>query len=83
MKAVKEPHVTEMLAEAEAQDVLLVAGGLSLLVLGVGLIMTNAGIRRTLVTTISRAVPDLEEPLRKGIAGLLPDVERYLHMRSM
>jgi hypothetical protein len=71
------------LEDAEVRDLILLAGGLSLVVFGVGLIMTNRGLRKTVMSTISRTLPDLEEPLRAGIAGLMPDVERYMRIRAM
>ncbi len=69
--------------DADPKDVLFLAGGLSLLVLGAGLIMTSPGIRRTIMSAVSKAAPDLTEPLKAGISGLLPDVERYMKIRSM
>jgi len=83
MRRITEPAPAELLADVEPREVMYLAGGLALLVLGTGLIMTNDGLRRLIVSTVTRAVPDLEEPLKKGLAGLLPDVERYLKIRAM
>jgi hypothetical protein len=69
--------------DAEVRDVLLMAGGLALLVLGAGLIMTNSEVRRTVRAGLGAVLPDLREPLKMGTSALWPDVERYLRIRSM
>ncbi len=68
---------------AEARDVLCVAGGMALLLMGVGLVMTHPQVRKTVLDGVSRFVPDLAGSLKNGLAGILPDVERYLKVRSM
>ena len=69
--------------DTQARDVLCVAGGMALLLMGVGLVMTNAQVRRTVLDGVSRFAPDLAGSLKTGVAGILPDVERYLKVRSM
>lgn len=69
--------------DSEVRDVLLFSGGLALLVLGAGLITTNADIRRTVRAGLGAVLPDLQEPLKMGTSALWPDVERYLRIRAM
>jgi hypothetical protein len=68
---------------AEAANMVLAAGGLALMVFGAGLLMAHPVIRRTVMTTLGPLLPALQEPLRTGAAGVLPDVERYLKLRAM
>jgi hypothetical protein len=69
--------------EGEVRDTLYLSGGAALVVLGVGLLMTNSTVRRAVVSSVQRLLPDLQAPLAQGVAGILPDVERYLKMRKM
>ena len=67
----------------EATNTILAAGGLALMVFGAGLLMAHPSVRRTVMTTLAPLLPELGEPLRTGAAKVLPDVERYLKLRSM
>jgi hypothetical protein len=68
---------------SEVRDVLLFSGGLALLVLGAGLVMTYPAIRKTVRAGLGAILPDLQEPLKMGVNGVWPDVERYLRIRAM
>jgi len=69
--------------DGEARDILYLAGGAALIILGAGLAMTNSTIRRTAKSALASLIPDLEQPLKAGIRGVLPDVERYLKLKGM
>jgi hypothetical protein len=69
--------------DGEAKDILYLAGGAALIILGVGMAMTNSTLRRTAKSALSSVMPDLEQPLKAGIRGVLPDVERYLRLKGM
>ena len=69
--------------DTEARDVLCIAGGMALLVMGAGLVMTHPQLRKTVLDGVSRFMPDLAGSIKSGVAGVLPDVERYLKVRSM
>ena len=71
------------LQDMDAHDVLYVAAGMALLVMGAGLVMTHPQVRKTVMDGVARFSPDLAGSLKNGVAGLLPDVERYLKVRSM
>jgi hypothetical protein len=78
----KRHHVSET-DDAEARDILLLAGGAALIVLGAGLAMAHPGIRKSVKAALTAVAPDLEEPLKAGVRGMMPDFERYLKMKGM
>ena len=63
---------------SEVRDAVLIAGGIALVVLGAGLVIAHPGIRRML---LSGAAP--LGSLGNGVSGVLPDVERYLKLKTM
>jgi hypothetical protein len=67
----------------DERQALYFAGGAALVILGAGLLLTHPGLRKLAITTLSKAVPGLEGPFQHGLSGLLPDVERYMKIRSM
>jgi len=67
----------------EARDILYVSGGAALIVLGAGLILTNKSLRDGAKAALTALMPELEEPLKAGVRGVLPDVQRYLKLRGM
>jgi hypothetical protein len=60
----------------EVRDTLFLLGGLSLMMFGAGLVMTNPTVRRYLGQASVGGVGDL-------VQMALPDLERYLKLRSM
>jgi hypothetical protein len=68
---------------AEVLATVALAGGAALVVFGAGLMMTHPGIRQLMITGLTRLMPNLEQPLKQGIAGMAPDLERYMNLRSM
>ena len=64
-------------------DMLYLAGGLALGVMGLGLVMTHPQVRKAVMDGVSRLLPEMAGPLKNGIAEILPDVERYLKVRAM
>lgn len=81
----------------DTKDLLFVAGGFALMALGAGLLMghpdvrrmlSNPEMRQTLMAKLGDMLPGisgiaLQNPLAMGIAGLLPDIERYIKAKSM
>jgi hypothetical protein len=67
----------------QARDTLLVAGGLALMVMGAGMIMTHPAVRRTLLSGLGPVLPELQGVAREKISHVLPDIERYLKLRGM
>jgi hypothetical protein len=69
--------------QAEAKDMLYLAGGAALIILGAGLAMTNPSIRRSAKAAISALMPEMQGPLKDTIRSIIPDVERYLKLKGM
>jgi hypothetical protein len=67
----------------EFRETLCVAGGLALMVFGAGLLMTHPLIRRTVLSTVTPLLPGLQERATSEVSRVLPDIERYLKLRSM
>ena len=62
--------------DKEVRDTLFLLGGLSLMLFGAGLVLTNPTVRRYLSQASVGGVGDL-------VQMALPDLERYLKLRSM
>ena len=58
---------------SESKETLLAVGGLALVIFGAGLIMSHPAVRRYLGTSGLGGI----------VAGAIPDIERYLRLRSM
>jgi hypothetical protein len=67
---------------SEVRNTLLMAGGIALMAFGAGLILANPAIRRTVLAGLTPLIPELKGPTVNGL-GLLPDVERYMKIRSL
>jgi hypothetical protein len=63
---------------SDVRDAVMIAGGIALVVLGAGLVLAHPGIRRML---LSGAAP--LGSLGNGVSGVLPDVERYMKLKTM
>ena len=64
------------------------AAGVALIIAGASLLMSNENMRQYVKDGLRAAFPNLdltqlEQPLNLGIATIMPDVERYLKLRSM
>jgi hypothetical protein len=69
--------------ELEVRNALLIAGGIALVAFGAGMILASPGIRRTVLAGLTPLLPEVKEPMALSFSGLLPDVERYMKIRSM
>jgi len=65
------------------KDAMYVAGGVALLVLGAGLIMTHPSIRRAVGAAVSGLLPEIQGKFGPDLTALGPDIQRYLKLRSM
>jgi hypothetical protein len=69
-------------ANLDAQDTLLLAGGIALMVFGAGMLLASPVIRRTVLGSLPNLIPGQEG--RQGVlGGIIPDVERYLKLKAM
>jgi len=55
------------------RDTLIMLGGIALVVIGAGIVLSNPAVRRY----VERS------PLKNVISNLIPDVERYFKLRAM
>jgi LPXTG-motif cell wall-anchored protein len=62
---------------------LLVAGGIALMLLGGGLVLTHPRIRQAVLGALEPLLPNLEGQLRAGADKVIPDIERYWKLRDM
>lgn len=69
--------------DGEARDILCVAGGAALILLGAGLALGHPAIRRSVKAAVTALMPEFQAPLRAGMRNVMPDVERYLKMKGM
>ncbi|HEY0547743.1 MAG TPA: hypothetical protein VGC91_20350 [Pyrinomonadaceae bacterium] len=68
----------------DSKDMLYIVGGLALLIAGAGLIMAHPMVRQQLREGLSRALPDgLPQSLSSGLSTVVPDLQRYMKIRSM
>ena len=68
---------------ADNKDALYLMGGVALMILGAGLIMSNPKVRRTVTTGLSAILPELQGKIGLNFAEVGTDIKRYLKLRSM
>jgi hypothetical protein len=66
-------HDTRPSNQGTERDTLIMLGGVALLVIGAGIVLSNPAVRRY----VERS------PLKNVISNLIPDVERYFKLRAM
>jgi hypothetical protein len=67
---------------SEIRDALLAAGGAALMIFGAGMLLASPVIRRTVLGSLMQQLPS-QDGDGGVLAGLLPDVERYLKLKGM
>jgi hypothetical protein len=55
------------------RDTLMMLGGVALVVIGAGMVLSNPAVRRYVE----------QSPLKNVLGNLIPDVERYFKLRAM
>ena len=68
---------------SESKETLYLVGGVALIVLGAGLVMTNPSVRKAVTTGLSAVLPQLQGKLGLDLAGVGSDIQRYMKLRSM
>ena len=67
-----------------SRDFLYFAGGLALMVLGAGLIAAHPAVRKSVKAGLDSLLPEVQNRLGSGtMSALVPDIQRYLKLRSM
>jgi hypothetical protein len=68
---------------SDNKDTLYLMGGLALIVLGAGLVMTNKNIRNAVTAGASSILPELQGKMGIDLSGIGDDVQRYMRLKSM
>jgi hypothetical protein len=66
----------------QARDTLLFAGGVALMIFGAGMLLASPVIRRTVLGVLTPMLPG-QDRANGALGGLLPDVERYMRLKTM
>lgn len=67
----------------DSKDMLYLVGGLALLMAGAGLIMAHPEVRKQVRATLDRVLPGVQDNFNLGLTTVVPDLQRYLKIRSM
>lgn len=65
------------------KDTLYLMGGLALMVLGAGLVMTNPAVRKAVTSGVAAVLPQLQGKLGLDLSGVGTDIQRYMKLRAM
>ncbi|MEZ5426683.1 MAG: hypothetical protein R2747_10485 [Pyrinomonadaceae bacterium] len=68
---------------SDNKDTLYLMGGIALIVLGAGLVMTNKNVRNAVSAGVSSVLPDLQGKFGVDVSSIGEDVQRYMKLRSM
>jgi len=64
-------------------DTIYLMGGLTLIVLGAGLVLSNPAVRNTVSAGLASVLPELQGKLGLNFADVGTDIKRYMKLRSM
>lgn len=64
-------------------ETLYLMGGLALIVLGAGLVLSNPSVRNTMTAGLASVLPELQGKLGVNFADVGTDIKRYMKLRSM
>lgn len=67
----------------ESKDMLYLVGGLALMVAGAGLILSHPEVRKQVRARLDRFLPGVQDNLNLGLTTIVPDLQRYMKIRSM
>lgn len=67
----------------ESRDMIYLFGGVALMVLGAGLVISHPTVRKTVSAGLSGLLPELQGKFAPDLNALGPDIQRYLKLRSM
>lgn len=70
-------------SSSENNETLYLMGGLALMVLGAGLVLSNPAVRNTMSAGLASVLPELQGKLGVNFADVGTDIKRYMKIRSM
>ena len=65
------------------RDTIYLFGGLALMLLGAGLVMSHPTVRKTVSAGLEGLLPELKGKYLPDLSALGPDIQRYMRLRSM
>ncbi|CAN5422250.1 hypothetical protein BH20ACI1_BH20ACI1_04690 [soil metagenome] len=68
---------------ADGNETLYLMGGVALMVLGAGLVLSNPTVRNTMTAGLASVLPELQEKIGFNLADVGSDLKRYMKLRSM
>jgi hypothetical protein len=69
--------------DSDNKDTLYLMGGVALMVLGAGLVLSNPTVRRTVMNGVSAVLPQLQGKIGLDFSEVGTDIQRYMKLRSM
>lgn len=70
-------------SSSDNNDTIYLMGGLALMVLGAGLVLSNPTVRNTVSAGLASVLPELQGKLGLNFADVGTDIKRYMKLRSM
>lgn len=70
-------------SSSDNNDTLYLVGGLALMVLGAGLLLSNPKVRNAVSAGLVSVLPELQEKLGFNFADVGKDLKRYMQLKSM
>jgi hypothetical protein len=67
---------------SEVRNTLLLAGGVALMVFGAGMLLASPIVRQVVLGGLTPLLPG-QDGAEEGLAGVIPDVQRYLKLKAM
>ncbi len=68
---------------SDSNETMYLMGGVALMVLGAGLVLSNQSVRNLVSAGFASALPELQGNLGVNFADVGNDLKRYMKLRSM
>ena len=68
---------------SDGRDMLYLMGGIGLICLGAGLVLSHPAVRKAVAAGASSVLPELQGKLLPNFGSVGEDIQRYLKLKSM
>lgn len=68
---------------SDNNETMYLMGGVALMVLGAGLVLSNSSVRNLVSAGLASALPELKDKIGVNFADVGKDLKRYMKLRSM
>ena len=68
---------------SDSKDMLYLMGGIGLICLGAGLVLSRPAVRKAVMAGASSVLPDLQGKILPNFGSIGDDIQRYLKLKSM